>query len=89
MSWALIPLNEEQREIQRTAREFAEAEITPHSAAWDRDSYFDKSVIAKMGALGFLGMMIPEEFDGLALPTTTYVVAIEASAVAISSSATT
>jgi alkylation response protein AidB-like acyl-CoA dehydrogenase len=77
MSWALIPLNEEQREIQRTAREFAQAEITPHSAAWDRDSYFDRSVIAKMGALGFLGMMIPEEFDGLALATTTYVVALE------------
>ncbi|MEO6209816.1 MAG: acyl-CoA dehydrogenase family protein [Gemmatimonadaceae bacterium] len=77
MSWALIPLNEEQREIQRTAREFAEAEITPHTVAWDRDSYFDRSVITKMGALGFLGMMIPEEFDGLALPTTTYVVALE------------
>jgi alkylation response protein AidB-like acyl-CoA dehydrogenase len=77
MSWALIPLNEEQREIQRTAREFAAAEITPHSAAWDRDSFFDKSVIAKMGALGFLGMMIPEEFDGLGLATTTYVVALE------------
>lgn len=77
MSWALIPLNEEQREIQRTAREFAEAEIAPHTVAWDRDSYFDRSVITKMGALGFLGMMIPEEFDGLALPTTTYVVALE------------
>jgi alkylation response protein AidB-like acyl-CoA dehydrogenase len=77
MSWALIPLNEEQREIQRTAREFAAEEITPHSAAWDRDSYFDKSVISKMGALGFMGMMIPEEFDGLALATTTYVVALE------------
>jgi alkylation response protein AidB-like acyl-CoA dehydrogenase len=77
MAWALIPLNEEQREIQRTAREFAAAEITPHSAEWDRDSYFDKSVISKMGALGFMGMMIPEEFDGLALATTTYVVALE------------
>ena len=44
MSWALIPLTEEQREIQRTAREFARAEIAPHSAAWDRDSYFDRSV---------------------------------------------
>ncbi|MDQ2930505.1 MAG: acyl-CoA dehydrogenase family protein [Gemmatimonadota bacterium] len=63
--------------MQRTAREFAEAEIAPHTVAWDRDSYFDRSVITKMGALGFLGMMIPEEFDGLALPTTTYVVALE------------
>jgi alkylation response protein AidB-like acyl-CoA dehydrogenase len=77
MSWALIPLTEEQREIQRTAREFAQAEIAPHSAAWDRDSYFDRTVIAKMGELGLLGMMLPEEYGGLALPTTTYLVALE------------
>ena len=36
MSWALIPLTEEQREIQRTARDFARAEIAPYSDAWDR-----------------------------------------------------
>jgi alkylation response protein AidB-like acyl-CoA dehydrogenase len=77
MSWALIPLTEEQREIQRTAREFAQAEIAPYSAAWDRDSYFDRSLIGKMGELGFLGMMLPEEYGGLALPTTTYLVALE------------
>jgi len=77
MSWALIPLTEEQREIQRTAHEFAQAEISPHSAAWDRDSYFDRSLIGKMGELGFLGMMLPEEYGGLALPTTTYLVALE------------
>jgi alkylation response protein AidB-like acyl-CoA dehydrogenase len=77
MSWALIPLTEEQREIQSTAREFAAAEIAPYSAAWDRDSYFDRSLIGKMGELGFLGMMLPEEYGGLALPTTTYLVALE------------
>jgi butyryl-CoA dehydrogenase len=77
MSWALIPLTEEQSEIQRTAREFAAAEIAPHSAAWDRDSYFDRAVIGKMGELGLLGMMLPEEFGGLGLPTTTYLVALE------------
>jgi alkylation response protein AidB-like acyl-CoA dehydrogenase len=77
MSWALIPLTEEQREIQNTARDFARAEIAPHSAAWDRDSYFDRSLVAKMGELGFLGMMLPEEYGGLALPTTTYLVALE------------
>ena len=77
MSWALIPLTEEQREIQSTAREFARAEIAPNSVAWDRDSYFDRSLIGKMGELGFLGMMLPEEYGGLALPTTTYLVALE------------
>ena len=77
MSWALIPLTEEQREIQRTAREFAAAEIAPHSAAWDRDSYFDRTVIAKMGELGFLGMMLPEEFGGLGGDLLTVCLAIE------------
>ena len=77
MSWALIPLSEEQRAIQRTAREFALAEIAPHSAQWDRDSYFDRSIVGKLGALGFLGMLVPEAYDGLGLDTCTYLVALE------------
>ncbi|MGI9077974.1 MAG: acyl-CoA dehydrogenase family protein [Gemmatimonadaceae bacterium] len=74
---SLIPLTEEQREIQRLAREFALAEIVPHAAAWDRDAHFDRSVIARLGELGFLGMMIPERYDGLGLDTWTYLTAIE------------
>ncbi len=77
MPWALTPLTEEQREIQRTAREFALAEIAPHSAAWDRDAYFEPALVPKMGELGFLGMMIPEEYDGLGLDTLTYLLALE------------
>ena len=75
--WALTPLTEEQREIQRVAREFALQEIAPHSDAWDRDAYFDPSLPRKLGELGFLGMMIPEEYDGLGLDTLTYLVALE------------
>jgi alkylation response protein AidB-like acyl-CoA dehydrogenase len=77
MSWALTPLTEEQKAIQQVAREFAAAEIAPHSVAWDRDAYFEPSLVGKLGALGFLGMMIPEEFDGMGLDTFTYVVALE------------
>src|ERR687883_1540162 len=77
MSWALIHLTEEQREIQRVAREFAQQEIAPHSEAWDRDAYFDRGVIDRLGELGFLGMMVPEEYDGLGLDTRTYLVALE------------
>ncbi len=73
----LLDLTEEQREIQRLAREFAEAEIAPHSAAWDRDAHFDRSIIDKMGEMGFLGMMLPEEYGGLALDTRTYLLALE------------
>ena len=77
MSWALIPLTEEQREIQRTARDFGNAEIAPYADAWDRAEQYDESIVAKLGQLGFLGMLIPEEFDGLGLDTCTYLVALE------------
>lgn len=77
MSWALIPLTEEQRAIQQTARDFAQSELAPHSDRWDREAFFDRSVADKLGALGFLGMLIPEEYDGLGLDTCTYLVALE------------
>jgi hypothetical protein len=72
-----LPLTEEQREIQRVAREFAAAEITPHAERWDREAYFDRGIVAKLGELGFLGMLLPEAYDGLALDTTTYLLALE------------
>lgn len=77
MAWALTPLTEEQREIQRVAREFATKEIAPFSAQWDRDQHFEPSLIPRLGELGFLGMMIPEAYDGLGLDTLTYLVALE------------
>ncbi len=83
----LFPLTEEQREVQRLARNFAASEITPFAAAWDRDSYFEPSLISKFGELGFLGMLIPEEYDGLALDALTYLVALEEIAAADASAA--
>ena len=73
----LLHLTEEQREIQRVARDFARAEIAPHSQQWDKDAHFEKSLVRKFGDLGFLGMLIPEEYDGLGLETTTYLIALE------------
>ncbi len=77
MSWALIPLSEEQREIQRMAREFALSEIAPHVERWDRDAQYDDAIISRLGQLGFLGMLIPEKYDGLGLDAQTYLVALE------------
>src|SRR5687767_3580544 len=77
MTWALTPLTEEQRAIQATAREFASRELAPFADAWDRDATFDPAIIGKLAALGFLGMMVPEEFEGLGLETLTYLVALE------------
>src|SRR3954465_15104254 len=74
---ALTPLTEEQREIQKVARDFSAEQIAPFSDRWDRDQYFEESLVGKLGELGFLGMMIPEKYDGLGLDTLTYLVALE------------
>ena len=77
MSWALHPLTEEQTEVQKLAREFAQAEIVPHSAEWDEKAYFEPTLVKKLGDLGFLGMMLPEQYDGLGTDTGTYLIALE------------
>jgi alkylation response protein AidB-like acyl-CoA dehydrogenase len=83
----LTHLTEQQREIQSLARDFAASEIAPHAARWDREACFDRSVAERLGALGFLGMLIPEEYDGLGLDTVTYLVALEEIAAADASTA--
>ena len=67
----------EQEQIRDLAREFAENEILPHAAEWDRESELPRGVIDKLGELGFLGMLIPEEWDGLGLDVLSYLVALE------------
>jgi alkylation response protein AidB-like acyl-CoA dehydrogenase len=73
----LFSLTEEQREIQQVARDFAAREIAPYAAQWDRDAHFEPSLVPKLGELGFLGMLAPEEYGGLGLDTVTYLVALE------------
>jgi alkylation response protein AidB-like acyl-CoA dehydrogenase len=69
---------EEQRdEIVALARDFAQNEIAPHAAEWDRVKGFPQEIVAKLGELGFLGMTIPEEYDGLGLDVLTYMMIIE------------
>jgi alkylation response protein AidB-like acyl-CoA dehydrogenase len=89
MSWALIPLTEDQRTIQKMVAEFAAEHIKPCAAKWDREEHFERSVIDGMGKLGFLGMMLPEQYDGLGLDTCTYCVALEEIAAADASIAVT
>jgi len=86
-SGELTPLTDEQREIVELARRFARDELAPHAAEWDREARFDHSVAEKLGALGFLGMLIPEEYDGLGLDTLTYLLALEEIAVGDASTA--
>jgi len=77
MPWAIVPLTEEQRAIQETAREFACRELAPHADRWDRESFSEPSLAAKLGALGFMGMLVPERYDGLGLDSASYLVALE------------
>ena len=83
----LVRLSPEQSEIRRMARAFAQAEIAPHAATLDRESRFDRSLVGKLGALGFLGMLIPEAYDGLGLDALSYLLALEEIAAADASAA--
>ncbi|MDQ3388459.1 MAG: acyl-CoA dehydrogenase family protein [Gemmatimonadota bacterium] len=67
----------EQQQIRELAKEFADNELKPHAEEWDRNASFPREVIGKLGELGFLGMLIPEEWDGLGLDTASYLVALE------------
>ena len=84
---SLTLLSDEQREIQAMARAFAAEAIAPNAARWDREAYFDPSVATRMGELGFLGMLIPEQYDGLGLDTVSYLLALEEIAAADASTA--
>ena len=61
-------LTEDQRAFADTARAFAQAELAPHAAEWDREAAFPREAIAKAGELGFCGLYAPENAGGLALP---------------------
>ncbi|MGH7729448.1 MAG: acyl-CoA dehydrogenase family protein [Vulcanimicrobiaceae bacterium] len=67
----------EQRAIGDLARAFAEREIAPHIARWDRDHHFPRELYATMCAAGLLGILIPEEYGGAGADLVSYALAIE------------
>ncbi len=70
-------LNEEQEAIRTMVREFAEAEVKPIAAEIDKTMEFPIENVRKMGKLGLLGMMVPEEYGGSGAEAASYVTAIE------------
>jgi alkylation response protein AidB-like acyl-CoA dehydrogenase len=70
-------LTPEQREIQSLAREFAQAEIEPHAADWDRNHHFPREVFAKLAELGLMGTCVPEEYGGAAADFLSYILVLE------------
>ena len=70
-------LTDEQREIRALARRFAEQEIAPHAAAWDREHRFPAEVFAQLGELGLMGACVPEERGGAGADFLAYVLVLE------------
>ena len=57
-------LSDEHRHIQETIRDFGEREVKPHAAEWDRTEQFPHETVRRLGALGFLGVALPEDVGG-------------------------
>jgi len=69
--------SEEQRMIRDSAREFARQELKPHAAQWDRDGWISDAAVARLGEMGLLGMMVPDEWGGSYTDYVAYALALE------------
>ena len=70
-------LTEDQTLIRDTARQFARDRLWPNAGEWDRTGDFPSAAVAEMGELGFLGMLVPDEWDGAGADFVSYALAIE------------
>lgn len=68
--------SENQKMIAQMARDFGQREIVPHIMTWDESQEFPIDVFRKMGALGLMGVLVPEEYGGAGLTYTEYITAI-------------
>ncbi len=73
----MFELSQEHEDFRKVVRDFAEKEVAPHVAEWDRDSHFPTDLVPKMGELGLFGLVVPEEFGGSDADFTSLCVAIE------------
>ncbi|WP_445151884.1 acyl-CoA dehydrogenase family protein [Baekduia sp. Peel2402] len=70
-------LYDEQREIRDLAKRFADEEIAPHAAAWDRGHTFPKDVFGALGELGLMGTCVPAEHGGAGADFLSYILVLE------------
>jgi len=70
-------LNEEQQQIRRSIREFAEAELRPHVFEWDESQHFPVELLPKFAELGITGVLVPEEYGGAGMGYIEYAATIE------------
>ena len=74
--------------VRDTAREFAQAELAPHAGQWEEEGWIPDAVVAKMGELGLLGMVVPEELGGSYSDYVAYALAMEEIAAGCAATAT-
>src|SRR6201985_3185748 len=70
-------LTEEQLQLKKSIREFAEGEILPNVMKWDEAGHFPLETIKELGRMGVLGIIFPTEYGGAGLGYVEYVIAIE------------
>ncbi len=70
-------LNDEQRLLRDTVREFARAEVAPVAGELDRTKAFPYEIVAQLGGLGLMGIPFPQEYGGGGADTLSYVLAVE------------
>lgn len=70
-------LNDTQEQIREAARSFAQERLAPGVAQRDKDHTFPRAELKEMGELGFLGMLVPEEYGGSDLGMVAYALALE------------
>ena len=74
---AIFPLTDEHKMIRDAARNFAQNEIAPIAAEFDESGEFPMATIKQMGAMGFMGIEVPEAYAGAGMDTMAYVLALE------------
>lgn len=70
-------LSERELEVKKLARDFAEKEIAPHIMKFDETQEFPAEIVSKLGELGFMGIVFPEEYGGSNFTITEYAIIIE------------
>ncbi|HTP48835.1 MAG TPA: acyl-CoA dehydrogenase family protein [Casimicrobiaceae bacterium] len=70
-------LNQEQRLVRDTMRAFAQQQLAPNAARWDRESHFPREELRALGELGALGMVVPERWGGAGMDYVSLAVALE------------
>src|SRR6185437_15758101 len=73
----MFGLTEEQEQLRKEVRAFAEREIAPHVSEWDEKSLFPGEVVKKLGEMGLMGVIFPEALGGAGMGYVEYVLAVE------------